>query len=132
MKTLPNGGVPEGLWKRCPGCQATIFRKEAEQRLSVCPECNYHLYVSAPERIRQLLDEDTFEEWYADLDADRPAGLRRPDALPRAAQGRAGAHRPERGGRGRRRHDSRAGAWPSASPIRRSSWAAWARSSARS
>ena len=26
-------GVPEGLWKRCPGCQATIFRKEAEKRL---------------------------------------------------------------------------------------------------
>ena len=26
-------GVPEGLWKRCPGCQSTIFRKEAEKRL---------------------------------------------------------------------------------------------------
>ncbi len=55
-------GVPEGLWKRCPGCQATIFRKEAEKRLNTCPECGYHWYVSATERIKQLLDDGTFEE----------------------------------------------------------------------
>ncbi len=65
-------GVPEGLWKRCPGCQATIFRKEADKRLGVCPECDYHWYVSAQERIRQLLDEGTFEEWFADLEPVDP------------------------------------------------------------
>jgi len=60
-------GVPIGLWVRCPGCQATIFRKEAEKRMGVCPECDYHWYVSAQERIKQVLDEGTFEEWNADL-----------------------------------------------------------------
>jgi acetyl-CoA carboxylase carboxyl transferase subunit beta len=55
-------GVPEGIWTRCPGCQKAIFRKEAEKRLGVCPECDYHWYVSAKERIRQVLDEGTFEE----------------------------------------------------------------------
>lgn len=63
----PKRGVPEGLWLRCPGCQATIFRKEAEKRLGVCPECDYHYYVSARERIRQVLDDGTFEEWDPDL-----------------------------------------------------------------
>ncbi|HUY36375.1 MAG TPA: acetyl-CoA carboxylase, carboxyltransferase subunit beta [Pirellulales bacterium] len=63
----PKRGVPEGLWKQCPGCQSTIYRKEAEKRLGVCPECDYHWYVSAQERIRQLLDEGTFEEWDAEL-----------------------------------------------------------------
>ena len=29
----PKRGVPEGLWKQCPGCQSTIYRKEAEKRL---------------------------------------------------------------------------------------------------
>lgn len=71
----PKRGVPEGLWKRCPGCQATIFRKEAERRLGVCPECDYHWYVSAPERIRQVLDEGTFEEWDADLEPTDPLGF---------------------------------------------------------
>jgi len=63
----PKRGVPEGLWLRCPGCQATIFRKEVESRLGVCPECDYHFYVSANDRIRQVLDDGTFEEWDADL-----------------------------------------------------------------
>ena len=63
-------GVPEGLWQRCPSCQNSIFWREAERRLGVCPQCDYHFYVSARERIGQLLDEGTFEEWDADL---RPA-----------------------------------------------------------
>ncbi len=67
MIKRPKRGVPEGLWKRCPGCQQTIFRKEAEKRLGVCPECDYHWYVPAMQRIEQVLDEGTFEEWDAHL-----------------------------------------------------------------
>jgi acetyl-CoA carboxylase carboxyl transferase subunit beta len=59
--------VPEGLWQRCPGCQQTIFRKQAERALGVCPECDYHWYVSARDRIDQVLDGGTFEEWYGEL-----------------------------------------------------------------
>ncbi len=68
----PKRGVPEGLWRRCPGCQQTIFRKEAERRLGVCPECDYHWYVSAEDRIGQVLDEGTFDEWDADLEPTDP------------------------------------------------------------
>jgi acetyl-CoA carboxylase carboxyl transferase subunit beta len=60
-------GVPEGLWQRCPGCHNAIYRKEADKRLSVCPECDYHFYVSARDRLQQVLDEGTFEEWDAGL-----------------------------------------------------------------
>ena len=59
----PKRGVPGGLWLRCPGCSEAIYRKLLEQQLNVCPKCEYHFYVSAPERIRQVLDEGTFEEW---------------------------------------------------------------------
>ncbi len=69
-------GVPEWLWLRCPGCHAAIFRKEAEDRLNVCPECDYHFYVSARERIRQVLDAGTFEEWDAELTPLDPLGFR--------------------------------------------------------
>lgn len=60
-------GVPEGLWIRCPQCKATIFRKEAESRFNVCPECQYHFYLPARDRICQLLDQDSFEEWFQGL-----------------------------------------------------------------
>ena len=68
----PKRGVPPGLWQRCPGCQQTIFRKEAEKRLGVCPECDYHWPVTAQERIRQVLDEGTFEESDQDLEPVDP------------------------------------------------------------
>ena len=65
----PKRGVPEGLWMRCDGCKATVFRKQVEQNLGVCPEpdCNHHMYVPGNTRIKQLLDEESFEEWFAEL-----------------------------------------------------------------
>jgi acetyl-CoA carboxylase carboxyl transferase subunit beta len=75
-------GVPEGLWLRCDGCGATVFRKTVDENMGVCPEsdCHYHFYVPARKRIEQLLDEDSFEEWYADLASLDPLGFsdRRP------------------------------------------------------
>src|SRR5262245_17643377 len=67
VERKPKRGVPEGLWIRCPGCRASIYRKEAERLLNVCPQCEYHFYVSAQERIKQVLDDGTFEEWDANL-----------------------------------------------------------------
>ncbi|MEL6108386.1 MAG: acetyl-CoA carboxylase, carboxyltransferase subunit beta [Planctomycetota bacterium] len=55
-------GVPEGLWLKCPGCVNTIFKKEVQQRQNVCPKCEHHFYVSATDRIEQVVDEGTFEE----------------------------------------------------------------------
>ncbi len=59
--------VPEGVWMRCDRCSATLFRKEVERNLNVCPQCQHHFSVPSRERIVQLLDADTFEEWFAEL-----------------------------------------------------------------
>jgi acetyl-CoA carboxylase carboxyl transferase subunit beta len=60
-------GVPEGLWVKCPGCQQTIYKQTIDERLGVCPECEHHFYVSAQQRIIQVLDTGTFEELDGDL-----------------------------------------------------------------
>ena len=80
-------GVPEGMWLRCPQCKATVFRKEAEARLNVCPECEYHFYLPARERIAQLLDKNSFEEWFTDLRPCDPLGFQ--DRIPYAERLRA-------------------------------------------
>ena len=85
--------VPEGVWMRCDGCGATLFRKQVEQNLNVCPECNHHMPLTAVERIRQLLDQDTFENWFADLQPADPLEFddRRPyPERVRAEQARTG------------------------------------------
>jgi acetyl-CoA carboxylase carboxyl transferase subunit beta len=64
--------VPEGLWRRCPGCEDMIFAKTVAENLEVCPECQYHFRVRAKTRIEQLCDEGSFEELlcdYAPVDA---------------------------------------------------------------
>ena len=54
--------MPEGLWIKCPSCEAVLYRTDLEKNLSVCPKCNHHARVAARERIDQLLDpEGRFE-----------------------------------------------------------------------
>src|SRR5262245_47797725 len=74
----PRRGVPEGLWDSCPRCRQTIFVPEKVARGNVCPEpnCCYHFYLPAAQRIKQLLDEDSFEEWFTDLEPCDPLGFR--------------------------------------------------------
>jgi acetyl-CoA carboxylase carboxyl transferase subunit beta len=71
----PKRDTPEGVWQKCPGCGETIWRKQAEQLLNVCPLCDAHWYVSAIERVRQVLDEGTFEEWDGELASVDPLGF---------------------------------------------------------
>ena len=54
-------GVPEGLWIKCPDCGSSLYKKEVVGRLNVCPKCEHHFYVSAQQRIAQVLDDGTFE-----------------------------------------------------------------------
>lgn len=68
-------GVPEGLWLKCPGCDATVFRKQVDKLLGLCPECDHHFYVNANARIEQLLDEGSFEEWSAQMRSVDPLGF---------------------------------------------------------
>ncbi len=59
--------VPEGLWMRCPTCEAMVYRKAMEEALHVCPECQHHYRIDARTRVTQLADPETFEEFLANL-----------------------------------------------------------------
>jgi acetyl-CoA carboxylase carboxyl transferase subunit beta len=48
--------MPEGLWVKCPACEAVLYRTDLDKNLNVCPKCSHHGRVSARERIEQLLD----------------------------------------------------------------------------
>jgi acetyl-CoA carboxylase carboxyl transferase subunit beta len=61
-------GVPEGLWMRCSGCGAMLYRKMVEEALRVCPECQHHFRISARQRIDQLVDPASFEEMFEDIE----------------------------------------------------------------
>ncbi len=60
-------GVPEGLWLKCPDCGSSVYKKLVEEMLNVCPKCEHHFYVSAQDRVKQVLDEGTFEPMNEEL-----------------------------------------------------------------
>ena len=51
------GTVPEGLWTKCPSCNAILYNTELERNLSVCPKCEHHMRISARTRLAMFLDE---------------------------------------------------------------------------
>src|SRR5574340_1228617 len=48
----------EGLWTKCPGCRAIIWKKEVEANWEVCPKCEHHCRLGARRRRELLLDDD--------------------------------------------------------------------------
>jgi acetyl-CoA carboxylase carboxyl transferase subunit beta len=54
--------IPEGLWCKCPLCQAVLYRTDLEQNMEVCPKCSFHNRISARARIEILLDKDKRKE----------------------------------------------------------------------
>lgn len=59
-------------WIKCDGCGALMYQKEVAKELWVCPKCNYHFKISANDRIKMLVDEDSFSEFDANLEATDP------------------------------------------------------------
>jgi acetyl-CoA carboxylase carboxyl transferase subunit beta len=46
----------EGLWVKCEGCRAIVFRKDLEENLLVCPKCQFHFKMNSKQRLALLLD----------------------------------------------------------------------------
>ncbi len=59
--------VPEGLWTKCSGCNAVLYRNELERNLEVCPKCGFHMRIDARRRLEGFLDAEPREEIGADL-----------------------------------------------------------------
>jgi acetyl-CoA carboxylase carboxyl transferase subunit beta len=46
----------EGLWTKCTGCRAIVWKKDLEANARVCAKCQYHFRLNARQRLELLLD----------------------------------------------------------------------------
>jgi len=63
--------LTEGLWVKCDGCRKIIWKKDLEENLNVCPNCDRHFRIDARTRLAQLLDDgkyETFDDGLASTD----------------------------------------------------------------
>ncbi|HYN77592.1 MAG TPA: acetyl-CoA carboxylase, carboxyltransferase subunit beta [Lamprocystis sp. (in: g-proteobacteria)] len=68
--------VPEGIWAKCPGCNAILYRAELERNLEVCPKCNHHNRIRARRRLDCFLDPEPREELGAEMESVDPLKFR--------------------------------------------------------
>ena len=68
--------VPEGLWIKCPACDAVLYRAELERNLYVCPKCSHHMRIGARERLERFLDPGTMDEIGAGIFPEDPLKFR--------------------------------------------------------
>ncbi len=59
--------LPEGLWKKCPNCDAVLYSSDLEKNFRVCPQCDFHLRLNARQRIDLLLDANSSEEIFGNI-----------------------------------------------------------------
>jgi acetyl-CoA carboxylase carboxyl transferase subunit beta len=64
--------VPEGLWSKCPNCNAVLYRAEMERNLDVCPKCYHHNRIGARRRLELFLDAEPREEIASELQSGDP------------------------------------------------------------
>ncbi len=50
--------VPEGLWHKCPNCQAVLYHSDLDKNQNVCPKCNHHNRITGRARLEALLDSE--------------------------------------------------------------------------
>jgi len=52
------GNVPEGLWSKCPSCEAVLYATDLAGNMQVCPKCGHHNRLDARQRLDLLLDSE--------------------------------------------------------------------------
>ncbi len=75
-KTDKRVKIPEGMWKKCDNCKEIIYKKEIDRNLKICPKCNYHFRISAKERLKLLVDEESFIEIDSGLSSNDPLNFK--------------------------------------------------------
>jgi acetyl-CoA carboxylase carboxyl transferase subunit beta len=71
-----SASLGEGLFLKCDGCRETLYVKELERNLLVCPKCSFHFRLPADDRLRLLFDEEKFQVLFGDVRSGDPLKFR--------------------------------------------------------
>lgn len=74
--TQQKKAVPEGLWSKCPSCEAVLYFTDLENNLHVCPKCNFHNRLSARQRLDLFLDPEDRAELASEVEPLDPLKFR--------------------------------------------------------
>ncbi len=68
--------IPDGMWRKCPNCLEIIYSKALKKNQMVCPKCDYHFRIGVKERLRIMLDAESFIEIEKEITSTDPLGFK--------------------------------------------------------
>jgi acetyl-CoA carboxylase carboxyl transferase subunit beta len=90
LKAEDRRDLPPDVFEKCDGCGEILYRQKLAENLQVCPHCDHHFRLTAPEYVKMLLDEGSFQEIDPDLESADPLGFKDLKPYPeRIAQAKA-------------------------------------------
>ena len=67
--------IPVGKWVKCNKCKEILYKEDVHNNYSICPNCGYHFRLSSRRRIKQIVDEGTFNEFELNIETPNPLNL---------------------------------------------------------
>jgi acetyl-CoA carboxylase carboxyl transferase subunit beta len=68
--------IADGLWTKCEHCDVLTYTKDLRTNQWVCGECGHHHRIFSDERIRQLIDANTWQALDAHIQPKDPLGFK--------------------------------------------------------
>lgn len=65
----------EGIFVKCPDCDASLYKGELLESLQVCSHCGHHFRVPAADRLSSLFDGGEFERLDDEVTSGDPLGF---------------------------------------------------------
>lgn len=72
IKRINPDTTPTGLWKKCNRCSELLLSSKLEENHQVCPSCQYHFRISVEDRIKQIIDTNTFKSFDENITSSDP------------------------------------------------------------
>lgn len=67
--------IPDGMWVKCESCGKILYKHDLEDNIKVCSHCNHHFRMTPSERIKLIIDKDTFKEFDENMRSVNPIGF---------------------------------------------------------
>lgn len=67
QKNIKASDMLVGKWVKCNSCKEILYKEDVKNNYSVCPNCSKYFRISSRRRIKQIIDEGTFEELDKDM-----------------------------------------------------------------
>lgn len=64
--------IPDGMWIKCNSCGKILYKSDVADNYNTCGSCNYHFRLSAVDRLKYVLDKESFVEFDKNMKSSNP------------------------------------------------------------